>query len=283
MQDIFDTKYGKFAVTAGAGPKFLHWFKSGIFHQESDVLLLKHFITKESSVIDVGAYIGTMSIPFAKYAKHVYSFEPVPATRELLEKNVVLNNLDNVTVYPFALGSGDEERFAHVEKGEDTAQYTMRSEKKAEADIEISVRTLDELVQSADLMKIDAEGMEYQVLEGGKKLLELSKPVLFCEINFGQLWAHGSSPTMLEHLLRAFNYQLYVPLGENKIGRVPSLAMYTGLLRPAFFFRIPRNYAFDVLALPGQIPEGILVVSGLHTLMRALQNQIALRFRRLWS
>lgn len=55
-------------------------------------------------VVDIGANIGGFTIAAALKAKYVFAIEPL--FYKQLEKNIELNNLENVTVLPFALGDG---------------------------------------------------------------------------------------------------------------------------------------------------------------------------------
>ena len=55
-------------------------------------------------VFDVGANIGTMSIPFSRVAARVYAFEPQSKLVQLLRDNVMLNKCDNIIVTQAAVG-----------------------------------------------------------------------------------------------------------------------------------------------------------------------------------
>jgi FkbM family methyltransferase len=277
-EQIFNTPYGKFTASEEADKRSFDRFKKGVFYQEKDVVFLQNFFNQESVVGDVGAHIGIMTIPFALHAKEVHSFEPVPATRETLEKNISINNLTNVKVYPYALGAQEREEFAHSESAIDAAQYTVLTESHADSDISVQVKRLDNLIEHADLLKIDAEGMEISVLEGAQKLLENNHPSIFCEINFGQLWAHHTSPQQIEKFLKNKGYEIFIPLSTARMGKVWSLSFITGLLHPAFFLRISRNFAFDIMAImPDRIPQNMQVVSPIKTIIDAAKKGLLKR------
>jgi 2-polyprenyl-3-methyl-5-hydroxy-6-metoxy-1,4-benzoquinol methylase len=57
-------------------------------------------------VLDVGANIGVFALGAAKQGAHVYAYEPVPATFELLQQNIHLHGLDNM-VHPRNIGLSD--------------------------------------------------------------------------------------------------------------------------------------------------------------------------------
>ena len=270
--EVFETRYGKFSASATTDLRSYERFKRNLYPQSKDIEFLKHFFTPESIVLDIGAHIGTLTIPFAAKAKKVYSFEPTPTTRSYLEKNIALNNLQNVTVFPFALGSKDADIFIHVTSDLDAGQNTL-SEKDG---IPVAVRRLDDLVQKADAIKIDVEGFECEVFEGGRKLLTTQHPAIFSEINFGQLWSHNSSPAKVEALLRSMGYDIYLPLGETK----SNLSLITGLIFPAFFVRKYRNVALDILAIQtSAIPSTIKILSPFETILWTLAHKTTLNIK----
>jgi len=57
-------------------------------------------------VFDVGANIGVFALCAAKQGAHVYAYEPIPATFELLQQNIHLHGLDNI-VHPRNIGLSD--------------------------------------------------------------------------------------------------------------------------------------------------------------------------------
>ncbi len=67
--------------------------------------------------VDLGANIGAITIPIAKVAKKVYAIEPL--FDGLLQQNVLLNKLDNVTIWNIGIGSKEFNqliKFAGTEK-----------------------------------------------------------------------------------------------------------------------------------------------------------------------
>jgi hypothetical protein len=62
--------------------------------------------------IDAGANIGLFTIPLARAAGRsgrVMAFEALPSNVELLKRNIALNGLANVDVFPVAAGDGEGE------------------------------------------------------------------------------------------------------------------------------------------------------------------------------
>src|SRR5205085_3237996 len=128
--------------------------------------------------IDVGANIGTFTIPAAKYvgsSGHVIAIEASPNVFSVLEKNVALNNAGNVQLVCAAAGASDgDTKFYpapvdHFGMGSRAPQFNATP-------ITVQSVTLDSLAQSfnlssVDLIKIDVEGFELDVLKGAGELL----------------------------------------------------------------------------------------------------------------
>ncbi len=146
--------------------------------------------SKESAlVLDVGAYTGIYSLVAAKLGSTVMSIEPNFHIFGNLIKNLSINNLSTVNAYNFALGS--EEKSGNLMapklkfhrnpqlKGSGIQLETAETERNLNSWRtigEIRIRTLDQLVTANDylkigIVKIDAEGSEYEILNGAKNLL----------------------------------------------------------------------------------------------------------------
>ena len=122
----------------------------------------------------------------------ILSFEPDPNNFELLQMTHVANASKNVELYPFALSKNfGESDFFQDNLTSATGcladnnkpwveQYLNGSSKK----ISVCTHTLDQMTVKDTmpaLIKIDVEGHENEVLEGGMQTIEISKPVLIIE------------------------------------------------------------------------------------------------------
>ncbi len=82
--------------------------------------------------------------------------------------------------------------------------------------IHVEVDTLDNFLshhsinQKIDFVKMDVEGMEYQVLEGMKQILSKYKPILYLETLISTEGALGF-PVLkhIEEYLKSLDYKLY--------------------------------------------------------------------------
>lgn len=137
--------------------------------------------------IDVGACIGEYCVWLAKAGKKCIAIEPV--NFEAVRKNVALNNLDSsVKVFPCGLGSKKERVFFNIPDGLPSSSY-RDTENKNEPNVDIN--TLDGIYKefnipdnSRVLIKLDVEGMEDEVIEGGKEFINKFKNISFIYEHF---------------------------------------------------------------------------------------------------
>jgi len=145
---------------------------------KGELSVLRALYTLPCSIfVDVGAHVGYYTIRMAKRCREVISFEPNPVNRRKLLKNIELNGLSNVKVYPYAAGEGRYKATLWLAD----AGSTMLPGFVAGESIEVEVVPLDELVKEADVVKIDVEGYEWKVIQGMTKLLNTCKPALIIE------------------------------------------------------------------------------------------------------
>ena len=172
-------------------PIAFHLLINRAYEPETQDLLLR-FLPVGGVFIDVGANIGTFTIPAAKHVGSSGRVVAIEASREVfnvLQKNIDINKVENVQLVCAAAGAsaGDTEFYPapvdHFGMGSRAPQFNA-------APIGIPSVMLDSLVQrfnlsSVDLIKIDVEGFELDVLKGATGLLSAKSPPLvifeFCD------------------------------------------------------------------------------------------------------
>lgn len=188
-------------------------------HTRPFVAMALALIGYGDTVLDVGAHVGSFSIPFARAVwpdGAVVAFEPNSYTNELLEINVELNDLDRVI---------DVETIALSDTEADYGIQTSRTNTGA-AHLEpvdqdhpvVTATTLSSWIETAhvenvDFIKIDVEGMEVQVLAGGRDLLDRFKPTLLVEVDERQLDRYGATLDQLQEILLGSGYRLFLHTG----------------------------------------------------------------------
>ena len=72
--------------------------KNNVFWEKHLHDIFEKFINEKSIVIEGGCHIGTHTLKMALICKHIYAFEPFPTSFELLNNNVKVNKLENVSL-----------------------------------------------------------------------------------------------------------------------------------------------------------------------------------------
>ena len=162
----------------------------GTEFEPQTVALLDTLFSSGSVVLDVGANIGCTSILFGERARRVIAFEPSPTTFRYLQRNIEQARLPNVELRNIALGSlaGDSQlTFAPSNRsGGFVSDKTVAS--VGHVTETIAIRRLDDIVgelalDALDLVKIDVEGFEKSVLEGGRETVLRFRPIAAIELN----------------------------------------------------------------------------------------------------
>lgn len=177
----------------------------------------------DGSLLDVGANIGVISIPFVrKSCAGAIAVEAVPDNVALLRRNLELNGLgEQVQVLSFALGATagtaqiQVEGDLHAGEGSGTANILPDGSTYECVRQEIVVRTLDDLVASGVLasrcpvVKIDTDGYDLKVLQGGTRFLERERPVIFGEFAAHCLAWHGQTVEDVVAFAREQRYETW--------------------------------------------------------------------------
>ena len=140
-------------------------------------------------ILDIGAYSGLYSLIGASGSStaRIFSFEPNPSMRVILEKNVELNGFANrIIIEEFALS--DRKGLSALTVGGDTSMamlYSISTKDPSLVNSEITVKmtTLDEYNFEAKsmLMKVDIEGSEIAFLHGASRTIAAFKPTILME------------------------------------------------------------------------------------------------------
>ena len=177
------------------GLKFDYPLKSGIgfelsigIFEKSEIGFVIKALKPGDIFIDVGANAGIFTIIAAKKVQnhgHIYAFEPDQRNLKLLRHNLTINNLTNVTILECALSNiKGKTKFAIATDG--AMNSFVKTNRKDQQIIEwqiVEVTTLDDFVEehkisNINFIKIDTEGAEKLIFEGGKNLLSTSEPII---------------------------------------------------------------------------------------------------------
>lgn len=156
---------------------------------------------------DIGAQAGYFTLLMADLVGpegRVHAIEPLPANVRLLCENIALNGfLARVFVHAVALGC-EAEGLQALRPPYPGAMNAARVPEGAPDSLRVPVARLDRLladVPRLDVVKIDAEGAEHAIIEGGEELLARHRPLLVAEVNAARA---GDLRALLERLARLY-------------------------------------------------------------------------------
>lgn len=195
----------------------------------NEIDFLKRYLNSGDVFIDIGANIGLFSLiasPILSKYGRIISIEPSKKTYFRLLENIKLNKFKNISCINNALSNSNEKKNLYVDTGGYDAwnSFGKPSAGNFLEKEEVITKTLDQIrdqfsLQQVQLIKIDVEGWEIPVLQGGKKLLlSNNAPVLMVEFTDQNAKNAGYSCKQLYELGETYGYKWYnYDSGSNKL------------------------------------------------------------------
>lgn len=149
-------------------------------HDQNMLPIVLSYIPIGGMVIDVGAFIGDHTIAYLNKVREngmVYAFEPYINAFECLKFN--LKNYKNLNAFNYALGNSEDYISMEIVETNDGMNFIKQGN-------DIRITRLDTISQNftkLDFIKIDCEGYELDVLQGGQRTIQKYKPKMLIEIN----------------------------------------------------------------------------------------------------
>ena len=207
---------------------------------------------------DVGANIGYYTVLASKFAQsggRVVAFEPNPSVRAVLHRNIELNACPSVTVDGRIVGDG-RSRLRMVEPADfDEGGYAVEAGESAdEPSISID-RYRSETGVAPTVIKIDAEGRDFDVVHGALQTMKDVRPPVVFEYRPTMIAAISEiKPAPLFRGLQAIGYTPYLFRGHS----VYAVEMVDFLiLQRIYDLNVSEKNGgyWDVLLWPPQLPR----------------------------
>lgn len=199
-----------------------NYLANEMFFEARELVETLYILPRQPHIVDVGSNIGNHAIFWSCIADaaRIDCFEPVTTNAIQLRRNFEINGIDPSRYQVHELGMGSRPCTAmlgHFDIANQGASRLNVAQGGA-----IRVETLDGHAFGAaiDLLKIDVEGMELEVLEGGRQLIQQQRPLIMIEVGnankgcfFSWVVENGYRVHRAFELVHASNY-LLCPIAE---------------------------------------------------------------------
>jgi FkbM family methyltransferase len=200
------------------------------------------------NAVDVGAHAGRHAFEIARLVRpggHVIAFEPVPFLFDGLKAAVAgSRDLEQViSVYPLALS--DRSGVTEFCLALDAPGYSGLLEREYDTPtrierITVNVARLDDYIiteMPIHYIKIDTEGGEWNVIQGGRRVIEGSRPFVSFEFGENSYRNYGVVPGAVFDFFTSNSYCIFDILGRE-------------LSRDVFVASSIRQEVWDYIAAP---------------------------------
>lgn len=172
-------------------------------HEFREMAFFLHACRSSDLFLDVGANVGSYSVLIGReVGSDILAAEPVPSTFSRLQSNLELNGLDiNAALN---IGVGSERAELRFSSELDTVNHVLTDSESG--GIAVPVYPLDQIVDSDSwkLMKLDVEGYEMEVINGGVETLK-GTLALMVELNGAGL-SYGHTDESIREKLNSLGF-----------------------------------------------------------------------------
>lgn len=241
---VVDTVWGPHVVPVNDYNVAYALMRYGEFSIHQAVCLYR-LIKPGDTVVDIGANIGAMALPMmlaAGTTGRVVCFEPQAEMARMLEATLAANAEDGrYTVH--VCGLGREASTLYLSPINYDAPVTNFGcvHLVPEGDIAVPVAALDDFpFESLSVIKIDAEGMEPEIIAGAERTIRQHKPIMMVEND-----RQGEYMALIAQI-EALGYECYwfvTPLFNPKNSKGDTKDIY-----------LPHSASVDILCFPQGMP-----------------------------
>lgn len=219
---------------------------------EKELKIINKFADKFKDALDIGVYRGVYSYKLSQNFKKIHAFEPNPLLYPYLKKNLY-KIISNIELYNLALSNNNgitelklplRSKSIFKDNIEELFQLgaaTMHPKNKIEnyKRVPIKIKKLDDIKieNKIGLIKIDVEGHEKNVIQGGLETIKNNKPILLVEIEE----RHTKTPVIeIIKFINTIGYKTFISKEESLID-IEKIKDYNN--QNNFFF-LPKDHKF---------------------------------------
>jgi FkbM family methyltransferase len=154
-----------------------------VLFRRINTYLIKRKIIK-GNIIDLGAWMGDNSIPWAKNIEGVvYAIDPSPNNCNFIKQVCELNSISNIITLEEAISNTEE--LLSTNQSIDHCSFVygnpgVRGQIKKTA-VSLDILFDRKKIENIGYIHLDVEGMEYKILQGSSKIIDESRPIITFE------------------------------------------------------------------------------------------------------
>ena len=238
-KDFYGLKYqGNLKNNIDANVFFYGAFEKPLLFFLRDTLTAIKAEVPRPIFMDVGANVGQHSLFLSKFAWQVLAFEPYPKVNMQFKQQIAHNKISNIQIFENGLSDLPETLNYYAPTGDNQGIGSFDESSIAKGNKsygKLELQDGDQVIEKGSwkgikLIKIDVEGFEKKVIKGLMKTIKEERPVMVCEITYGQQLSFISIEELKSYLPR--NYEIFTfntrKLDGSKDRRKGSLAKRSG-------------------------------------------------------
>ena len=262
-KDFYGLKYkGNLNNNIDANVFFYGAFEKPLLFFLRDTLNALITETPKAIFMDIGANVGHHSIFLSKFASQVLAFEPYPKVNMQFKQQIAHNNISNIQIFETGLSDRREtlNYYAPTGNNEGIGSFDESSIGKGNTSYgKLELQEGDQVIESDSwknikLIKIDVEGFEKKVIKGLSRTIEEERPVIVCEITYGQQLSFVSIEELRSYLPK--NYEILTfntrKLDGSKDKRKGSLAKRSGFYELISLTQWRSSGQDDIVMIPNE-------------------------------
>lgn len=164
-------------------------FYTGLY-EPGVINVMRKVLDQGDTFMEIGANIAPLSMSASEMVGgngQVYAFEPDPTVVRIINANIKLNSLQNISAVNIGLGDKESEMMLYL-KPEINRGASSLIKEPGDRSVKVKIQTLDRYVKSSgikniSMMVIDVEGWEEHVLKGGLNTIKRDSPLISMEFN----------------------------------------------------------------------------------------------------
>lgn len=158
---------------------------------ESEVQLFSQILRPGAAVVEVGANIGSHTVPLARLVGpegHIIAVEVQPFVAQILSANLLLNGLTSALVMQAGVAAQPGALMVPSIRYDQAWNFggislDFLAQRQSPQATQVPVGRLDDMVRvpRLDLLKLDVEHLELEALQGAEGLIGAHHPVIYLE------------------------------------------------------------------------------------------------------